>query len=394
MQQQQTNINRGSGTGQISMDLNPHSHGRVAWSENPMDTDPLSAQQGSDMPADFDLMPSTWRAVRLKDTPRNRHGFQSGLCHLRPPACPDAEPEMLRQAWAHWYASNQDPHGHHRVATGLRIKEVQLLRALQGDSVHALHADLAKLLGQIGSWGRVVVELHHPLGLALVSLEPEQVRVTPGQLLLIDPERQFALGTLAFAECFLVHTAGAFSLHGFDEAGDVVARVHLIDLARHSPTHRRALQHLLGHAVAHDAGAARSAKPIQTGDRITQPGWCRVEQQVRGPETLAQLCRQLGMVLNAPQELNFMMESEAAILALHATCIHRVNARSTAPQHVRHCKLYLRPAHVRQASVCAGSDERVFLRLSANYGHCLRFQHPGTQAEARGWIESLMGVKS
>jgi hypothetical protein len=418
---------------------NQKCRGRVAWSENPMDSDPLATRpdaavaaaietidrvlrqfaqdtpgafQGyspyspygappaysrsapaagfadSDMPADFDLMPSAGRSTHLTDTPPNRRRFHSGLRRLRQLNGADSEPETLRLAWANWYASHQDPYGHHRAAAGLRVKEIELLRALQGHGVHALHADLGELLGPLGRWGRVVVELRHPLGQACVCLSPTQVRVDTAQVLMIDPDVQFALGALAFAECFLIHGVGVFSLYGFDDAGEVVARLHLVDLARGASAHLQALPHLLAYAAGE--AAARPALTARTGDRLTQPGWCVVERQVREPGALAQLCRQLGRALDTHEALNFMMESEAAILACQSMRVQQIGVRSPAPQPLSVCKLGLRAAEVRRASVCTGTDGRVFLRLNADYGHCLRFQHPGTPAEARAWIEALL----
>jgi hypothetical protein len=57
---------------------------------------------------------------------------------------------------------------------------------------------------------------------------------------------------------------------------------------------------------------------------------------------------------------------------------------------LRDCKVHLRGAAVRHATLCTGSDARPFVRLHALGGSCLRFQHAGSPAQAQAWIETLM----
>jgi hypothetical protein len=340
------------------------------------------------MSGDADIARSSDRSARLPNAsagPR-RHHHEPRHVAAGHPARPDNQ--TLRTAWANWFAIHPIPHGHARAAASLRVKESELLRALDGHGVHILHNELAELLAPAAQWGRILVEVHHPLGFAYLGLSPRQVRNDGGQVALLEPDRQLLLAGNAFAECFLVHGAGACGLHGFDERGELVARVHLTSHSAGAITHSLAMQHLLAHASA--AGAAPQPESRAAGSRLTRPGWCTIDRQIHAPEALAELCRMLNVTLDEAPAMQFAVESESAILACQATPLHKAGAHAAVPQGLRDCKVHLRGAAVRHATLCTGSDARPFVRLHALGGSCLRFQHAGSPAQAQAWIETLM----
>lgn len=404
------------------MQLLPKTRGQVSWSGNPLD-DPISVLESMGRPAttgrpgsplpqshepnrhnsdfmpfadsepgvDHDIFQTPDRAIRLGASPAGvrRHPplpRQPGT--VQPTR---SDPQALRSAWANWYAAHPVPHGHARAAASLRIKEPELLRALDGHGVHLLRNDLADLLAPAAQWGRLLAEVHHPLGFAFVSLSPRQVRSDDGQVALLEPDRQLLLGASAFADWFVVHGAGALGLHGFDDRGEPIARLHLATSAS-ALTHSIAMQHLKAHALA--AGQAASVSTRTVGSRLTRPGWCAIERQIHAPDALADMCRVLNLTLDAAPAMQFALESEAAILACQATPVHKAPAHATVPHALRDCKVHLRAAALRHATVCTGSDGRPFVRLHAQDGHCLRFQHGGSHAQAQAWVASLLSGRA
>jgi hypothetical protein len=280
------------------------------------------------------------------------------------------------------------PHGHARAAANLRVRESELLLALDGHGVHTLHTDLAALLAPATQWGRIVAEVHHSQGYACLGLTPTQVRHDDGRVVLFEPDRQLLLASNAFVDCFLVHGAGACGIHGFDERGELVARLHLVSTAACAIKQSLAMQHLLAHASA--PGQRPAAESPAAGGQLTRPGWCAIERQINAPESVAELCRLLNVALDDAPALQFAMESEAAILACQSTPLHKAGPHPTVSTGLRDCKLHLRSASVRHATVCTGPDGRPFLRLHSVEGNCLRFQHAGNPLESRAWLESLL----
>jgi hypothetical protein len=70
--------------------------------------------------------------------------------------------------------------------------------------------------------------------------------------------------------------------------------------------------------------------------------------------------------------------------------MHKAGAHASVPHHLKGCKVHLRFPALRHATVCTGPDGRPFIRLHAVDGHCLRFQHTGSVAETRAWIDTVV----
>ncbi len=400
------------------MQLHSKTRGQVSWSGNPFDepvgpfesSGPVSTSGAdktkarapddtlnnsgfmpyadSELSDDVDCLKPAARAIRLPAPPaaprwHQHEARQAGSVHAS-----RVDPQTLRSAWATWFATHPVPHGHARAAASLRVKEPELLRALDGHGVHILRNDLAALLAPAAQWGRILVEGHHPLGFAYLGLSPRQVRHDGGQVVLLEADRQLVLAGHAFAECFLVHGAGTCGIHGFDDHGEVVARLHLTNNSACAITHSIAMRHLL--AFASHPGQGSSTSPQAAASRLTRPGWCTIERQIHAPEALAEMCRLINLTLDDAPAMQFAMESEAVILACQATPLHKASAHATVPQSLRDCKVHLRGAAVRHATVCVGSDGKPFVRLHAMDGNCLRFQHCGSRADAQAWVDSLL----
>ncbi len=400
------------------MQLQSKTRGQVSWSGNPLD-EPVGPFESSglvstsvrdngkaparddsrndsgfmpyadsDLPDDVDFFKLAERAMRLATPPAAPRRHQQEARHAGSGHVSRVDPQTLRSAWANWFATHPVPHGHARAAASLRVKEPELLRALEGHGVHILRNDLAALLAPAAQWGRILVEGHHPLGFAYLGLSPRQVRHDGGQVVLLEADRQLLLAGHAFAECFLVYGAGACGIHGFDDHGEVVARLHLTNNSACAISHSIAMQHLLAYASGPGQGSSPNSQVI--GSRLTRPGWCTIERQVHAPEALAEMCRLINLTLDDAPAMQFAMESEAVILACQATPLHKASAHAAVPQSLRDCKVHLRGAAVRHATVCNGSDGKPFVRLHAMDGNCLRFQHGGSRADAQAWVDSLL----
>lgn len=402
------------------MQLIPKTRGQVSWSGNPLDEEasapesqrrmstpgrhgamplpPDPAASGSDfMPYsehelsdDARFLRPSERTIRISGGSAVARRHHQVTCQAGSGSVGRTDPQALRSAWAHWFEAHPAPHGHARAAASFRVKEAELLRALLlgGHGVHALHNDLAGLLAPAAHWGRILVEVHHPLGFAYLGLSPRQVRNDGGQVVVLEADRQLLLAGNAFAECFLVHGAGACGIHGFDEHGEPIARLHLTSNSTGATADFQGMPHLLAHVLP--PGQMPVPDSHAANRRLTRPGWCAIERQIHAPEALAELCRRLNLTLEEAPAMQFAVESEGVILACQATPLHKAGATATVPHGLRDCKVYLRCAAVRHATVCTGSDGRPFVRLHAMDGSCLRFQHAGSPVHAHGWVDSLL----
>jgi hypothetical protein len=402
------------------MQLLPKTRGQVSWSPNPLDEQagvsepdgrpatPGWVHAAPQSPAaagpSSDFMPYTDNEVstpvglrqhggRTFRSPSMALGAKRHLKGNRQARSDNAalqDPQALRSAWDAWFATHPLPHGHARAAASLRVKESELLRALEGHGVNILHNDLAALLAPAAQWGRILAEVHHPLGFAYLGLSPRQVRSDGGQVALLESDRQLLLRSDAIAECFLVHGAGVCGLHGFDHRGEVITRLHLTSNAAGPTSQSIALRHLLAHSFTPGQGPGGETRTAAAGGRLTRPGWCVIERQVQAPQVLADLCHLLNTTLDDAPAMQFAMESDAAILACQATPLHKAGVNAGVPQAASDCKLHLRATALRRATVCTGSDGRPFVRLHAAKGDCLRFQNGGSPQEARAWVDSLL----
>jgi hypothetical protein len=125
-------------------------------------------------------------------------------------------------------------------------------------------------------------------------------------------------------------------------------------------------------------------------NRLTRPGWCTIERTLHAPEALTRLSQALTEVLDHAPTMQFAMEGEGVILACQSTAMHKAGAHASVPHHLKGCKVHLRFPALRHATVCTGPDGRPFIRLHAVDGHCLRFQHTGSVAETRAWIDTVV----
>jgi hypothetical protein len=335
---------------------------------------PLSAK-GSDPQS------KRW-ADAARQVARARHAARpvSGL------TCPPSEAEELRQAWARWFSMHPVAHSHARAAASLKVREVDLLRALQGQGVFALQPDLELLLTPLPEWGRVIVEVGHSLGTGWLALTPRHLRFERGHALMHDTDRQIVLRGNACTDCFLVNCAGSCALHFFGELGEVIARMHLC-APNDSEAGRAAMRHLKENSRISDE--AMNVGNAHT-DRLTRPGWCAIERQVTSTDALAVLCREIGHTLDEAPPMQVALEAEHAILACQATAVHRATAQSSPQLGVRPCKLFFRTSAVKHAAVCVGPDGQPFLRLHAQDGSCLRLQRGGSQGESRAWVQAML----
>jgi hypothetical protein len=390
------------------------SRGRVAWSSHPseflaeleLDADPLTRADASvcsesgflpfDLKfAEFGLglgfglsardLPALRRGEATRAATRQRLSAVAG--HGDAAGGRPGSAEEIRQAWSRWYAQHPVPYPHARAAASLRVREVELLRALQGQAVVALQPDMEQLLADVVSWGKLVVEVHHPLGVAWLGVTPSQIRFERGCTLLHDTNRQVVLRGHACTDVFLIHSASSCGLHLFDELGEIVARIHFVQ-GNQTGEVARALRHFLQHTRI--SGEAPASGYPNT-DRLTRPGWCAIERQVHAADALARLCANVSDALDDGPPMQLALEAPHAILACQNTPVHRSGVHAAANLGTKPCKLHFRIPAVRHAAVCLGPDGQPFLRFHAHDGSCLRLQHTNdNEGSARLWVDQLL----
>ncbi|MFM2060135.1 MAG: hypothetical protein RLY71_4520, partial [Pseudomonadota bacterium] len=188
---------------------------------------------------------------------------------------------------------------------------------------------------------------------------------------------------------FLIQTAGTCGLHLFDEHGEVVARIHLIQGSQSAEVAGAARQLMQLTRICDDTPGAG----YPSTDRLTRPGWCAIERQIPAGEALHRLCARVTGTLETGPVMQLALEAPHAILACQATPVHHGGAQAPARLGARPCKLHFRAAAVRHAAVCLGPDGQPFLRFHALDGSCLRLQRGnGAQGDARAWIHQLLAL--
>ncbi|MEY4751970.1 MAG: hypothetical protein RIQ60_4184 [Pseudomonadota bacterium] len=369
--------------------------GRVAWSGHPSEfaahfdiqsEAPQTTPRGKQ--ADSGVLPfdTSESAVSARQVARARQlGSLGGSKPARHAILSDSAAQALREAWTRWSALHPGPNGHARAAASLRVREVELLRTLEGQGVTALQPDLEQLLAPVTRWGRLVVEVNHTLGTGWLSLTAQQAMFERGHALLHDGNRQCVLRGNACTDIFLVHSAGALALHCFGEHGEPVARVHFA-LPADAPEAKAAVRHLLG-CVRVTGEAPRQG---DSNGRLDRPGWCAIERQITTAEALATLCRGITHTLDQAPPMQLALEGPHAILACQATAVHRASTQPSPMLGTRLCMLQFRPQALRHAAICIGPDGQPFVRLHAQDGSCLRLQYAGLDDSPRNWVQALL----
>lgn len=300
------------------------------------------------------------------------------------------EPASLRNTWAAWCTAHPAAHGHAEAAAALHVTEAALLNALEGDGITPLRPDLAGLLATATSWGRFLVEIHHPLGDVCLSMAPSRIQLDEKLVTLEDACGRVLLSTQGLSHCYLVTgpTPGCYGLHWFNGDGEVMARIHLPATS----VQHQAIPHLLQFTTS----ALRRGQPMPALTRPPElhvrPGWCAIDTLIKSEHEVNQLVRRIGMALAETPAMSLDVEGRGAALSYRGKMTEAQATWSPAwlSEDTETCRLHLRAVAVSHAFVCIAPEGSPFLRLHGNDGGTMTLQPDLDPLASRAWIDRLL----
>jgi hypothetical protein len=173
--------------------------------------------------------------------------MSTALSEGQPLGCPD--PDLLLAQ----YRKLVDAHPHMHApeaAARLGVSEAVLVAARVGHGALWLSTDLARLLGPLPQWGKVLIASRLRLGVVLSILYAQECVTDAESCLVTGPEHAIRIRREGIAGCVLLEDHDAhghtYSLNWFDAAGDAMGRVYLFSKG----DRKAAIEHLQAHAIA------------------------------------------------------------------------------------------------------------------------------------------------
>ncbi|MFM2059575.1 MAG: hypothetical protein RLY71_3960, partial [Pseudomonadota bacterium] len=265
---------------------------------------------------------SSDRASRQSTSTARATRLQTGLRRITRPALaaqdmPDVRPlttrrqfspDSLRAAWQSWRSRQQGKHSHAQAAAALHVPEGVLLAALAGEGIIQLRPDLGDLLAPAASWGRIVLEMAHPLGSVRLLMQPNAVRLGPHAVVLVQGMQRVSLATRSVAHCYLVSEPelGIYGVHWFDSDGEVIARLTLPP----GPEQQLAMAHLLQFITTeHKRAPQERASALQA-----QAQWCAIHTTIRSATALARISQDVAAAIARLPALQLTLQGQSAAL--------------------------------------------------------------------------------
>ncbi|MEX8517416.1 MAG: hypothetical protein AB3X44_02715 [Leptothrix sp. (in: b-proteobacteria)] len=293
------------------------------------------------------------------------------------------EPASLRSIWNAWQAEHPGA-SYAEAAAALHVAEATLLASMDGAGITPLRPDLAGLLAPAAHWGRFVVEIHHPLGVASLDMAPQTVQLDDGLLSLQDGPQRVLLSTVGLSHCYLVAgpTPGCYGLHWFNVEGDVVARLHL---PAHSAQHR-AMTHLLQFTVACHGRPASLPAPTRAPELRVRTSWCAIDTMLKTHAAISRMSRAIAQALKLAPHLQLSIEGRGAALSYCGRTVPTLADAGSTEDVGSSCRLSLHTEALTHAFVCIAPDGTPFLRLHSHEEGTITLQPDLAQASAWAWI--------
>lgn len=294
-------------------------------------------------------------------------------------------PDSLRAAWLSWRARQQGKRSHAQAAAALHVPEGVLLAALAGDGIIPLRPDLGDLLAPAASWGRMTLEIAHPLGRVRLLMEPSEVRLEPQAIVLVQGMQRASLATRGVAHCYLVSEPdlGAYGLHWFDFDGNAIARLTLPA----GTTQQLAMAHLLQFMLSEH----RHAPQERPSELPAQAQWCAIHTPIRSTTALARIGQEVASAIARLPALQLTLQGQRAALVYRGPV--DLAGADAALDLGRPCQLELDPDALTHAFICIAPDDTPFLRLHGTQTESIGLTPDLAPAAAWTWLRTLVALE-